>query len=276
MLNSTGDLDAYCDRIGYVGDRSPTVATLGAVQEAHVRAIPFENLDSLAGQVVAIDLESVQDKLVGRARGGYCFEHNTLLWRMLENLGFTVSALAARVRWQVPAEMITPLGHMALRVDLDGESYLVDAGFGGLSLTTPLNLAVRGEQATAQESCRLTQTKGDLLLEAKLGDTWTAVYQFDLRAHYPRDFEVFNWYTCSSPQSPFVNSLMAARLEGRTRHTLLDNRYTVRNLGDAAETRMLASAEEVRCVLEEKIGVPVPSSPALMSKLGKIAASTVG
>ena len=28
------------------------------------------------------------DKLIERRRGGYCYEHNTLLWAVLEALGF--------------------------------------------------------------------------------------------------------------------------------------------------------------------------------------------
>ena len=43
------DLDAYCDRIGYRGARTPTLATLRDLQWRHVSTIPFENLTSLAG-----------------------------------------------------------------------------------------------------------------------------------------------------------------------------------------------------------------------------------
>ncbi len=270
MSTPTDDLDAYCERVGYAGDRSPTLGTLSALQNAQVRAIPFENLDPLAGLVVAIDIESIHGKLVKARRGGYCFEHNTLLWRMLERLGFTVSALAARVRWQVPQGVITALGHMALRVDLDGASYLVDAGFGGLSLTTPLDLGVSGAQVTTREPCRLTRRNDTYLLEAGLGDTWAPLYQFDLRAHYPQDFEIFNWYTCTAPRSRFVRSLMGASIEGNRQHTLLNNRHTVRELGGAAQTRTLRSIEELRAVLEDQMGIRLPSSPALLSKLAEL------
>ena len=58
------DLDAYLDRIG--APRDPTIAEL---HRAHVTAIPFENLDPLAGHPVALDDASLQRKLVGRAPG---------------------------------------------------------------------------------------------------------------------------------------------------------------------------------------------------------------
>ena len=41
----TMDVDAYLQRIRYRGPREPTAATLCALQRAHLRAVPFENLD---------------------------------------------------------------------------------------------------------------------------------------------------------------------------------------------------------------------------------------
>src|SRR5262249_13952352 len=39
------NLDAYCDRIEYIGERHPTVKTLMDLHLAHATRIPFENLD---------------------------------------------------------------------------------------------------------------------------------------------------------------------------------------------------------------------------------------
>ncbi|MGH7057165.1 MAG: arylamine N-acetyltransferase, partial [Acetobacteraceae bacterium] len=81
------DLAAYFARIGYDGAREPTFATLAALHALHPAAIPFENLDSLLGRPVPLDLASLQAKLVGERRGGYCFEQNTLLAAVLGALG---------------------------------------------------------------------------------------------------------------------------------------------------------------------------------------------
>ncbi len=43
------DLDAYFERIGYVGERAPTLQVLSALQLAHPSSIPFESLDPLLG-----------------------------------------------------------------------------------------------------------------------------------------------------------------------------------------------------------------------------------
>ena len=81
------DLPAYLRRIGHDAAGAPGAATLAALHRAHVATIPFENLDIPLGRGIAVDLESVQAKLVARRRGGYCYEHGLLFAAALERLG---------------------------------------------------------------------------------------------------------------------------------------------------------------------------------------------
>ncbi|MGH8627952.1 MAG: arylamine N-acetyltransferase family protein, partial [Gammaproteobacteria bacterium] len=128
--DSRFDIDAYLQRIGHSGNRAPTLATLAAIQVRHAEAIAFENLNPLMGWPVPLDLESLQKKMVRGGRGGYCYEHNLLFKRALEALGFHVTGLLARVLWSAPKGAITARSHMLLRVDLEGQSYIADVGFG--------------------------------------------------------------------------------------------------------------------------------------------------
>src|SRR5262249_40888697 len=127
--NTTLDLDAYRQRIGYTGELAPTRAVLEALHLAHATHVPFENLDIQLGRPIRIDLESLQSKLVCGRRGGYCFELNTLFAAVLERTGFRVTRLAARVR--LSATRLLPRTHMLLRVEAGGAAYLADVGFGG-------------------------------------------------------------------------------------------------------------------------------------------------
>ena len=100
------DVDSYLKRIGYAGSRSATLETLRALQVLHPLAIPFENLDTLSGRPVSLDLPSLERKLVHGRRGGYCFEQNLLFNHVLRALGFDAAALAARVVWERPADEV--------------------------------------------------------------------------------------------------------------------------------------------------------------------------
>src|ERR1700675_4133760 len=95
MTLSNNDLSAYFARISYSGPRESTLVTLRGIVGAHATSIPFENLDVLLGRPILLDPGALLDKLVHRRRGGYCFEHNTLLSGVLEALGFAVDGLAA-------------------------------------------------------------------------------------------------------------------------------------------------------------------------------------
>src|ERR1700756_4948956 len=94
------DLKAYSARIGYTGAFAPTAETLAELHLAHATHIPFENADILLGRPIRLDQESLQAKLVAQRRGGYCFEQNLLFAAALEELGFRVTRLAARVRYE--------------------------------------------------------------------------------------------------------------------------------------------------------------------------------
>jgi N-hydroxyarylamine O-acetyltransferase len=76
------DLGAYLERIG-----ASTASGIKDIHRAHALAIPFENLDPRRGVPVSLETEDLQRKLVGRRRGGYCFEQNLLLAAALEALG---------------------------------------------------------------------------------------------------------------------------------------------------------------------------------------------
>ena len=165
------DLDAYFRRIGYTGERRATLDTLRAIHVRHAETIAFENLNPLLKWPVLLDAASLEQKLVRAGRGGYCFEQNLLLSHVLNGLGFKVSGLAARVLWGAPEGAITPRGHMLLRVDIEGTSYMADVGFGVLTLTGPLLLEPDIEQATPHETFRLTRAGQDFIMQVKLGGT---------------------------------------------------------------------------------------------------------
>ena len=102
------NLDAYFERIGYRGARTPTLPVLNAIVRAHVEAIPFENLDVLLRVPIDLSPEAIERKLVQGRRGGYCFEQNGLLLLVLEAMGFEVTPLSARVRYQRPRDFTPP------------------------------------------------------------------------------------------------------------------------------------------------------------------------
>jgi N-hydroxyarylamine O-acetyltransferase len=257
------DLDLYLERIGYGGPTTPSLTTLQALHACHTEAIAFENLNPLLGLPVPLDTLSLVRKLVVEGRGGYCFEHNMLFSRVLEVLGFRVTGLAARVLWNMDEDAITKRSHMLLRVDLDDHTCIADVGFGGQTLTGPIELVPDVEQATPHEVFRLVALGGDYKLQARIDHDWRTLYRFDLQRQHPIDYQAANWYLSTHPASIFHTTLRAARAAPGARHALLNNHYAVHHTHGPTEKRILTTVEEIRHVLEHEFRLTLPETPAL-------------
>lgn len=274
-MSAAFDLDAYLRRIGQAGRAAPTAATLADLVLAHVQAVPFENLDPLAGRPVRIDIDALQDKLVTGRRGGYCFEHNLLFAHALRALGFRVDVLAARVGWNRPRDAPPPpRTHVLLRVDLDEGPVIADVGFGGTTPTAPLVLSDGAEQDTPHETFRLVHGDGDWFLEALVGGEWTGLYRFDMRPQAVADLEVMNHYTATHPDSAFVGKLSAARAAEGRRFALRNNRLSTHHADGRSERTSLAGAGEIRAVLSDVFGIDVPADPRLAAAFERFARET--
>jgi len=268
------DVDAYCARVGFGGPRTPTLSTLRELCWRQAAAIPFEALDVRLGRAVSLAPEAVDEKLIARRRGGYCFEQNTLLLRALRTLGFEAEPLIARSRWRRPLEERVARTHMAVRVRLAEGDWLADTGFGACTLTAPLELSQRGPQATRHEPARLVPVgdagNGDehaeLRLERLLGSEWAPLYDLVLAPQAPVDLLAANWLISTHPASSFRHRLVVSRARDEVRHVLVDTRLTIRRDG-GVEHRELDAAGLERS-LREDFGLSVePGWRALFEEL---------
>ncbi|MEV5876103.1 arylamine N-acetyltransferase [Streptomyces sp. NPDC052101] len=266
------DLDAYLGRIGWQGGRGATVETLRGVHLAHALSLPFENLDPLSGRAPSLAPGDLMAKMIHGRRGGYCYEHNTLLWLALEALGFRVSGLAARVVLGAPTRWSRPRTHMMLRVSVQGEPqpYLADVGFGaGGALLAPVPLVTGTESEGSGRRHRLVAVshEGPLeLLELQMhdGQDWVGQYAFTLEPFTAPDYEVFNWHVGTNPRSPFTRRPYLQRTTAE-RHLALDGDRLTQTRADGTVTeRKLADEAEARRVIEEEFGVAVPEGLTLL------------
>lgn len=233
-------LAAYLRRIGFEGEARPDLATLKAVHRAHLLAIPYENLDVQLGRPVTTDPAAAYAKIVGRGRGGWCYEMNGLLGWALGEIGFAVTRVAGSVARAVLGNAL-PGNHLVLRVDLDEEAWLADVGFGDGPLE-PFRIA--------DGAFRDGHFDYDLRRQP---DGWWRLTNhprggapsFDFRPR-PADEAVLaercQWLQ-SAPESPFVQNAVVQRyrpeglaaLRGRTLKVLLPDETAERQIGSAAE-----------------------------------------
>lgn len=256
------DLDAYFKRIGYDGPREATLAVLRALTLKHPDAIPFENLDVLLGRGVSIVPADIDAKLIAAGRGGYCYEQNGLLKRVLTALGFQVEGLMARVQWLVPeGAPPRPRSHMVLGVQLEGETWLVDNGFGGCVLTGPLKLFSDEIQDTPHGQFRIVDVElggvAERQVQANLSGKWSPLYQVAKGAWADIDYEQANYFTYTHPSSHFTWSMTVGRTTPTARYALKNNRFTHRDVTGAVVEQRDLSVDELEATLRDVIGLPV-------------------
>lgn len=268
------NLKAYFERIGFAGSIAPTLATLDLILVLHPAAIPFENLDPLLGQPVRLDQASLEKKLLSERRGGYCLEHNLLLMAMLGELEYTMRAYGARVLWNNPDGANGPLTHMVLTAEIGGTTYLVDAGFGGLTPTAPIKLKAEVEQATPHGTYRLINDNALWQLQAKIAGEWKPLYLFDLAEKSLAEFEAMNAFVSADPASAFTRELRVALSPTGRRLALQNNRFTIHAEGEEPVRRMLGSVEEMRTVLSGDFGIGLPAAELLDPRLASVLTST--
>ncbi len=247
----TMELDAYLDRIRYRGRREPTLDTLVRLHRAHMFTVPFENLDIPLKRPITLCLPEIFDKIVTAGRGGFCYELNGLFAWLLEQLGFPVELLSAKV---FEGEQPGPdFDHMLLHVPLE-TTMIADVGFGD-SFVEPLPLEGEREVEQGGRLYRVGEAGPEHVLERKEpGSDWRARFQFALTPRRFSDFAAMCDYQQTSPRSSFTRKTVCslARPDGRI---TLSNGRLITTTRDGRTERHIASAEEYGELLSTVFGV---------------------
>ena len=258
------NIEAYLKRIHYNGSLVPNAETLRALQVAHLRAVPFENLSIHAGEPIVLEQDALFTKIVEHRRGGFCYEANGLFAGLLRALGFEVAMLAAGVATR-DGEFGPDFDHMTLMVTL-GRRWLVDVGFGE-SFVEPLLLDSREEQVQGSRSFRIVEDGTHLILMRRNeGEDWLPQYRFTLQPYTFSDYEEMCRFHQTSPESHFTKNTICSRATEDGRITLSGMRLiTTTGPQHTRDERTLSSKEEYDQILREQFGV-VMKNPLTIGK----------
>jgi N-hydroxyarylamine O-acetyltransferase len=249
------NLDAYLRRIGYSGPLDLNEATLTALYRAHLAVVPFENLDVFLAGRVSVDLADIEQKIVFRGRGGYCYEQAQLFGAVLERLGFSVDRMLARVGPDGgPAK---PRTHLTLRVQAGTGAWLADVGFGS-SPPAPLTMR-RYRSGGPQEvdgwiyEVAPDEENGDQvwkLREYQAGE-WVTLHRWDEVPVHPVDVLLSNHYTSTHPDSWFTWQPIIVRRDPDAIRSLVGRGYTVTRPNLVKERRELTDHEFAEALTTE-------------------------
>jgi N-hydroxyarylamine O-acetyltransferase len=257
------DLAAYFERIGFAGEAKPDVTTLTALHRAHLQAVPYENLDVQLGRPLTPDPAAAIEKIVGRGRGGWCYEMNGVFGAALSEIGFKVTRMAGAANRELLGDIVIG-NHLVLLVEIDGQPWIADVGFGD-GCQDPFRLR-QGAMSVGGYPFRV---------EA-LDDRWWRFHNHEFGGAKSFDFVVepadpellagrCEWLQ-DAPDSHFVLNLIVQRFRG---DTILQLRGRILRTVTSAgvETRLLGSADELVAVLSTDFGLDVPEAATLWPRI---------
>ena len=247
-------VERYLQRLGVARPAAPDADALVRLHEAHLLAVPFENLSIIWGEPIVLDLPALHRKIVEEGRGGGCHELNGLFAWALRELGFEVDLLSARVR-RDDGGFGPPFDHMCLRVRASGRAWLADVGFGD-SFRRPMALEVGAVHGEGRVAYALAPTGGELALARRDGEgPWTPQFRVDLAPRRLEEFAPMSAYHESSPEAPFTKRRVCTRATTWGRLTLTD-RALVRTPLEGERTEEPVPDESAwAAVLREHFGI---------------------
>ena len=180
---SADQIAAYLARLELKKPESLTLDYLSRLQWAHMTHIPFDNLPIMAGELLSLERQDLYRKLIEQGRGGVCAELNGMLNWLLESLGYAVESYNCRII--AKSLPLQPQTHRVLSVTLDGNRYLVDAGWSMEHHRIPLLMENGLVQSDGTCEYRLDreETLGWILWQNRPGCGWRKILSFN---EYPQ------------------------------------------------------------------------------------------
>jgi N-hydroxyarylamine O-acetyltransferase len=260
-------VDEYLARIGLAAAPEPTLAWLTEAQEAHLTAVPFENLDIHLDVPIVLDDDRLLDKVVRRRRGGFCYELNgTFAW-LLRAVGFRVDLLEAQVA--VDDERYTdPFDHAVVRVWLDGRPWHADVGFGEHA-HRPFPMAEGVTHTEGQRSWRwVARRPGFLDLDRRGPEgVWSHDHRLSLDPRRLSDFDDRCRWQQTSVDSHFTEGpVCTIARPGGGRVTLADDVVTTTAPDGTRDQVTLADDAEVLAAYRDLFGIELAHRPRRRSR----------
>ncbi len=257
----------YLNRLGLSAAPLPSLAGLSLLQDHHMRHVPFENLDVLLGRPLNLSPEVLFDKIVTHRRGGYCFELNTLYARLLAAIGFKPVPMMARVWLRDPPDT-PPRTHLVNRVEIDGEDWISDVGFGGRAARVPLKIEDGYEMDDGDGRIRiLADEVFGYRIQRCQGAVWENQYTVELAPAHKSDILAGNHWTENYSGSHFRHGIGVGLFTPEGRTSFYGGILTHR--GADVHTRKVSGRENVIALLAETFGLQLILTPEEKRRLAE-------
>ena len=257
MLLNELEIRLYLTRIGAEQSFSqcqlPTIEWLSELHRSHLLSVPFENLSVTLNQPILLGDKHAYNKIVVNNRGGFCYELNYAFYQLLVSMHFNVSLLSAQVYNADTQQFGLPYDHLVLLVNVQGQQYLVDVGFGDC-FVEPISMNGEMQQQSNGEYRITYEGKQYFLHQRKSRQNWQLLYQFELSPCKIGEFYDMCHYHQHNVASTFTQKSLCTRLTDYGRVTLANGKLIRTEYGQKSEVS-LTTEEQLKQVLAQEFAI---------------------
>ncbi|CAH9067333.1 Arylamine N-acetyltransferase [Pseudoalteromonas sp. CIP111854] len=108
------------------------------LQRQHLATFSFSSINAMQGVYLSLEAEALFDRVINKRQGGYCFEHNRIMYLVLQALGYDVRPALARV--MLNGKIDNPRTHRVTLLKFADKTYTIEVGFGVKSPVFPIEV----------------------------------------------------------------------------------------------------------------------------------------
>ncbi len=240
--------DDYLAKLQLVPPEQPNLAFLNQFITRHIASFSFNSVYSVLGKTMPLELDELLEKVVNQGMGGYCFEHNKIVFEFLSSLGYSTRLVVARVLNN--QDRSAPRTHRFTVVELNQKSYLVDVGFGAACPITAIEFGeVWQRSGLDRYFIREIENREFELVVEKEGGPFV-LYRFDLANYSEADCQVGHFYSHQHPDAVFVNNLVVSQKSANEVCVLTNETLLTRSASQQTE-QIMDTADKLHQVLTQ-------------------------
>jgi len=231
------------------------LADINILIQNHIEQLSFCNIPILLNKDISLELVNITKKMIIKKEGGYCFEHNKLIYEALLYCGFNVKPLFGRVLNNQSVEVART--HRMTLLTYENEQYLIDVGFGFISPGKAIKFGSTPTVTTLNRAYIIKQLDDETFeLQLILDDGTYTLYSFDFTTCNEMDFEVSNFYSFKHKDANFVKNLVLSKISKDEVRSLRNNIYHKIYVNEKQEM-IINTLSEFTSILKSEFNYPI-------------------
>ncbi|MBD1583347.1 arylamine N-acetyltransferase family protein [Pseudoalteromonas sp. S16_S37] len=223
------------------------------LQKQHLATYSFSSINAMQGAYLSLEAEALFERLITKRQGGYCFEHNRIMYLVLEALGYDVKPALARV--MLNGRTDNPRTHRVTLLRFGDKTYTIEVGFGVKAPIVPIEINRNQVVIEGVNQYEVLCGEGTVTISQTVPET-ISLYQIDLAEVFEGDCEVGHFYSHQHFEAAFVNNLVVSRIEDGQRYLIRNDSFIHMNEQTGAQIQQtIHDVSQLKDLLSNYMGV---------------------